>query len=299
MSDIEYLIIDWGTTNFRAFAITHAGQCTDKIEKKMGLLSIEERRFADSLAEILVNWLDDYQTYPIFMAGMVGSANGWVDAGYVETEASITSLADNLHHFTLPWGAPAYIVPGVSHTDTTGIIDVMRGEEVQVFGLQSLCDQDAFYALLPGTHSKHVSIEQQNITQLSTYMTGEMFSLLVQHSILGKSLPEQIEDRGTFERGVLQAQNKHSLLTQIFSARTHLLFNNIAPYHVHSFISGLLIGHELMFVNERVYIVGGENLSERYLHACQLLGIRAQTFEGDMCFITGIQKIKECIHEIF
>lgn len=297
MSQIEYLIIDWGTTNFRAFAIDGSGQCIDKIERKMGLLSVADGQFSHVLADTLSNWLTDYQQHPIFMAGMVGSANGWLDVGYVETQASISSLAAKIHHFALPWGAPAYIVPGVSHLEPPGITDVMRGEEVQVLGLQGLCAYDDFCALLPGTHSKHVTVTQKYISQFSTYMTGEVFSLLVNHSILGKGLPEQVEDRETFERGVFQAQQDRSLLTQIFSARTNLLFKNISPSHVHSFISGLLIGHELSQVKERVYIVGGEALAKRYLNACQLLGIDAQIFDGDSCFISGIQMIKESLNE--
>ncbi|TVO38215.1 2-dehydro-3-deoxygalactonokinase [Vibrio algivorus] len=297
MSQIEYLIIDWGTTNFRSFAIDSSGRCIDKIERKMGLLNVADGQFSHVLADTLANWLVDYQQYPIFMAGMIGSANGWVDVGYVETQASISSLAANIHHFTLPWGASAYIVPGVSHREQAGIIDVMRGEEVQVLGLQGLCEHHNFYALLPGTHSKHVAVSHRYISQFSTYMTGEFFSLLVNHSILGKGLPEQVEDRETFERGVFQAQQDRSLLTQIFSARTNLLFKHISPSHVHSFVSGLLIGHELLQVQERVYIVGGEVLTNRYLDACQLLGIDAQIFDGDSCFISGIQMIKESMNE--
>lgn len=297
MKKIEYLVVDWGTTNFRAFAIDSSGQCIEKIEQKMGLLSVTDSQFSNALEDVLSGWLDEYQQYPIFMAGMVGSVNGWVDAGYVETQASISSLSSKLYRLPLSWGASAYIVPGVSHTELSGIVDVMRGEEVQVLGLRAQCGESDFCAILPGTHSKHVTVQQQQITQFSTYMTGEVFSLLVNHSILGKHLPGQIEHEETFEQGVLQAQQHRSLLTQIFSARTHLLFKQVEACYVHSFISGLLIGHELSEVKDNVYIVGGEALSERYFSACRMLGIRAQTFDGDTCFISGMKMIKECINE--
>ena len=297
MRAVHYLIIDWGTTNFRAFAMNSKDICIDKIERPIGLLSIAQGLFAQTLSDIFEEWLGEYTSIPVYMAGMVGSANGWKDAGYVATPANVSNLSHSVIRFALPWGSCAYIVPGVRHVIASLQNDVMRGEEVQVLGLTHLCGAESFTVLLPGTHSKHVEVRQKKIQTLATFMTGEMFSLLTKHSILGKDLPAQQENDEVFKLGISQAKSNKSLLNLLFSARTNRLFEQVSDDSVYDYLSGVLIGHELQKMTSNVYIVGENKLANRYKLACDNLSIKAEIFSGDDCFLAGMKIIKDTIYE--
>ncbi|GAM58356.1 2-dehydro-3-deoxygalactonokinase [Vibrio ishigakensis] len=266
-----------------------------KIEKKMGLLQVNEGRFAEALQLVLEEWLGEYQSLPIVMAGMVGSAQGWVNVPYVETPVSVNELARESHRFTLPWGADAVIVPGISHADIDESFDVMRGEEVQLFGLLERLSQSEVEAVFPGTHSKHIRVEEGRLTSFRTYMTGELFSALSEHTILGRGLPEQSQSSDSYLKGVQESHNGH-FTNQLFKTRTHRLFENLPEVEVHEYLSGLLIGSELRQLDDvGIYLVGGEKLCERYTQACDYLEKPNQFVSGDDCFLVGMLIIKEAL----
>ena len=263
----------------------------------MGLLKVENANFAAALKKILTAWLPGFETLPIFMAGMVGSANGWFSVDYVESHVDTSKLSQGSFYFELPWMAPAAIVPGVIHCDQSkNTKDVMRGEEVQVFGLVEKLtineiDTNSIKVILPGTHSKHVTVVKGSITQLSSFMTGELFSVISQHTILGKDLPTQQFNFDAFALGVNEGQTAQ--LTQVlFQTRTHKLFNQVDSKFIESYLSGLLIGNELQFVEKQpVYLIGGPNLCNKYKHACDILNIPVTFMDGDECFLAGMVKL--------
>lgn len=292
---VTWLILDWGTTNFRAFAMNSRNELVGKIEKKMGLLQISDRQFAEALEHVLQEWLGEYKSLPIVMAGMVGSAQGWVNVPYVETPVCISELAKACHHFTLPWGAEAIIIPGVCHVDLNESFDVMRGEEVQLFGLLETLNRDELEAIFPGTHSKHIQVDAGKLTAFKTYMTGELFSALSEHTILGKGLPKQSHSNDSYLKGVQESHHGY-FTNQLFKARTHRLFENLPEFEIHEYLSGLLIGSELRQLdNSSIYLVGGEQICERYTQACDYLDKQNQFVSGDDCFLVGMLKIKEAL----
>ena len=292
-----YLIVDWGTTNFRVFLMNKQGELVKNKELGLGLLQVKDNDFANALEGVLSQWLDNYKSLPIIMAGMVGSMQGWFNVDYVETDVDTNLLAQNSYRFELPWGAQAIIIPGVMHKLSADRFDVMRGEEVQIFGAAKLIDKRLFSVVLPGTHSKHVRVVNGKITEILSFMTGELFSVITEHTILGKGLPEQKYNPEVFLLGV--KESKSAKLTNIlFSARTHRLFNNIDDSDVHSYISGLLIGHELHSLSGgHIYIVGGESLSEKYKLACSALTIAFTYVNGDECFLAGMTDLIKVLHK--
>lgn len=294
---VSYLIIDWGTTNFRAFAMDEKGNVLDKKALPMGLLQVADRNFSSALENVLSGWLNNYKNVPVYMAGMVGSQLGWVNVGYVTTPAGENELTKNAHHFYLPWGAKATIIQGVSHQTVTGSYDVMRGEEVQLFGLAKLVDKASLNAILPGTHSKHARFENSKMTSFASFMTGELFSVISKHTVLGMGLPEQKDSSSAFLRGVKEGQLTDQLTSTIFAARTHRLFNNIAETDVLDYLSGVLIGNELKaLTNEHVYLVGGESLCARYKQACDEISISSTYMSGDECFLRGMADLIKVIN---
>ncbi|MCF2947953.1 2-dehydro-3-deoxygalactonokinase [Paraglaciecola aquimarina] len=286
---VSYLVVDWGSTNFRAFAMDRADQLLDSKEAPIGLLQIKDGNFAQTLQDLLAAWLTEYQHLPIFMAGMIGSLKGWVNVDYAATPTSTSALVKKAHSFALPWGPKATILPGVCHNYEADNYDVMRGEEVQIFGLAKLVKTNKFNAILPGTHSKHATYVDGQITAFASFLTGEFYSVLSNHSLLGKALPENPpQDDQAFLKGVLDGQTGQ-LTNRIFLAWTNRLFKNLTEAQIPDYLSGLLIGHELKaLTSKQVYLVGGSSLCARYALACKELQIQSETVSGNQCFLAGI-----------
>lgn len=223
------------------------------------------------------------------MAGMIGSLKGWVNVDYAHAPVGSSELVKKAHSFTLPWGPKATILPGVCFNYEADNYDVMRGEEVQLFGLAKVLNRTEFEAILPGTHSKHATFSNNKITGFASYLTGEFYSVLSEHSLLGKGLPETPpEDKEAFKKGVTEGQTGQ-LTNRVFLAWSHRLFNNLTEAQIPDYLSGFLIGYELKNVSSKhVYLVGGKALCTRYQTACEQLKIHSEIVSGNKCFLAGI-----------
>ncbi|MDP2573733.1 2-dehydro-3-deoxygalactonokinase [Vibrio penaeicida] len=289
----NWIAVDWGTTNFRAFLMAESGECLDSIRAKKGLLSIKGNQFSVEFDHLIGGWVKESGQLPVLMAGMVGSQQGWCEVPYTFAPASVSDMVSGIKTVSLLSGDSAKIVPGIRCQNAFGYPDVMRGEEVQLIGLSELLNQD-FNAILYGTHSKHAKWKDNKLVQFSTVMTGELYSILVDHSLLGKALPKQEDNKDVFYKGVdvgINAPLNHVL----FSARTFRLTNKIKQEHVHSYISGILIGHELSLIKEeKSYLIGSKGLSKPYSDALNHLNMKHQLIDGDQCFLKGMTKIYHC-----
>ncbi|MFA0080331.1 2-dehydro-3-deoxygalactonokinase [Vibrio artabrorum] len=284
----SFILIDWGTSNFRAFLVNIKGEVENRTSAAMGLLQIKKHDFSGSLKGILEEWLPNYQDYSVLMGGMIGSFNGWHNVDYAKTPVKSEQLTDLAYRFKLPWGAEATIIPGVNHFYDTGCMNVMRGEEIQAFGLINILSKKNIKAIYPGTHSKHITIDNKIITKVDTFMTGEIFSLVSNYGILSLDLPEQENNAMAFEQGVRES-GLYPLSQALFFGRTHRLSKVLSEKHIHSYLSGLLIGDELSTINcsDFIYIVGSEKLTNIYLNACHIKGINAEAISGDSAFLAG------------
>jgi len=214
---------------------------------------------------------------PIVMSGMVGSRQGWIEAPYVQCPAGLAEIAAAMRE--VHWGERrAWIVPGLSCRDDAGVHDVMRGEEVQVLGA-SLVDG---LVCLPGTHSKWVVVDDEKIIRFSTCMTGEMYAVLKQHSILGRMMEEGEPDSRAFAEGVKRSGEGGGLLHHLFGVRTRGLMGELGPAASASYLSGILIGHELRgFEVKKVHLLGTPELAALYAQAAAALGIETEALDPE------------------
>jgi 2-dehydro-3-deoxygalactonokinase len=228
------------------------------------------------------------------IAGMAGSQQGWVEAKYCPCPAGFADIAAQL-----TWVEPQRIglVPGLS-TDKGGVPDVMRGEETQVFGALQLRGLGDARLVLPGTHSKWVTASNRHITDFSTWMTGEFYALLCQHSILARTLPlaDMPHDDTAFEHGVAYALRGAGLLHTAFSTRTLPLFKRMATDCLPSYLSGLVIGEELKHQQlkrgDNVIVIGAEELAKKYTQALHQLGVSTQCV-GNQATWQGLRAIAD------
>jgi 2-dehydro-3-deoxygalactonokinase len=269
--------VDWGTSSLRAARIAGDGTVLEQRASARGILTVPAGGFPAVLQETCGDWLQDPATLCL-VSGMAGSRQGWREAPYRECPAGFAELAGGLC-----WVEPGRIalVPGLC-CETRGVPDVMRGEEVQVFGAIALLQQRDGVFVLPGTHSKWVQVRDGRVQSFATFMSGEVYALLRQHSILARMMPadDGTLDEEAFTRGVLHAQESGSLLRSAFSARTLALFDLMAAETLPSYLSGLVIGEELRLRDpgaRSVVLIGSPALTQRYALALRTLACDAQS----------------------
>jgi len=273
------IAVDWGTTNRRAWALDRDGRVLAERSDGEGLLGVKPGDFAHSFAAFAAPWLGGGHRLPVLMCGMVGSKLGWVEAPYIEAPADLARLACHLHPAPFDGNARIAIVPGVSCFGR-GVPDVMRGEECQVLAILAERSLREAILLLPGTHSKWVRVEDGRLSAFRTYMTGELFNALTSSGTLAQLMEKGDPDGGAFEQGLRQAQAEGSgaLTHLLFGVRTLGLFDRLPRASLASYLSGLLIGAELMDAvhwsgAQQVIAVGSPKLLENYHRAAGLFGL--------------------------
>lgn len=262
------IAIDWGTTSFRAYRLDSQGTILETRSAPKGILAVPAGGFETVLHEQIQSWHDR----PIVMSGMVGSRQGWVEAPYVPCPAGFGEIAAAMREV----GKGIWIVPGVSCRDESGVPDVMRGEETQVLG----AERDGLFCL-PGTHSKWVEVRAGRIERFSTAMTGEVYAVLKSHSILGRMMEQGRTHAAAFRSGVERSGEPGGLLHHLFGVRTKGLMGELDAAGSSSYLSGLLIGHELRAVRPRSFMVLGEpRLAELYSEAAAALGCETERVDA-------------------
>ncbi|MCD0278105.1 2-dehydro-3-deoxygalactonokinase [Xanthomonas melonis] len=276
------IAVDWGTSSLRAYLLDANGAVLDHRRGSDGILACQDR-FAAVLSALIDRWEG-----PVLLSGMIGSRNGWVEQAYLPCPADTAALAAAMRRYDdlLP-GRTLWFVPGVSTGERNGVPDVMRGEETQLVGLLASLGQGEHVACLPGTHSKWATLANGQLTDFATVMTGELYAVLCQHSILGKLIPDAHADLDTaaFLLGIERSAEPGGLSHHLFGTRTLGLFDRLDAQALPSYLSGLLIGHELREqrgTHATVHLVGSPALAQRYALALQHLGVDSQLHPEDL-----------------
>lgn len=281
--------LDWGTSSLRAFLISD-GRALELRHADAGIQSLAgtgAEGFERAFEAIAGDWCGRWPGLPVLACGMVGSAQGWLEVPYVDCPADAAAIAGGLRTLRTRTGASLHLVGGLRCIDAGGVPDVMRGEETRALGV---LQHDAAWRrgvclVLPGTHSKWVTVRDGRIASFGTWMTGELFAVLRQHSILGRLMPPPQDDAAlaadAFERGLAQARRAAAAgdwLHALFSARTLGLAGTLVPEQLPDYLSGLLIGSELGAAlgaagPDLPVVLGGESaLCRRYADALTRLG---------------------------
>lgn len=279
------IALDWGTTSFRAYLFDTSGACMERVSAKAGIMQVQGGRFEETLHDHVGAWLSKFPGVPIIASGMITSNQGWVETPYLESPASMADLSANLVRHTTGDGRLIHFVPGVCQHGPTA--NVMRGEETQMAGIQ---DKNPRLAILPGTHSKWIFMENEVIPKFWTFMTGEIFAALTQHTILGRLITEG-EDRESFEAGVRQgfsSEEGAGILSKLFGARAMPVLGTMESDSIGDYISGLLLGTEIQEAlgsgaarEAKPLIIGENDLARRYARALSICGYEPELSEVD------------------
>ncbi|MEO5700484.1 MAG: 2-dehydro-3-deoxygalactonokinase [Casimicrobiaceae bacterium] len=302
------IAIDWGTTSARAYRLGDGGQVVAQRAAPFGVQQVRNGAFAEALRALLGDWHD--LPVPRLACGMVGSRQGWIEAPYRQCPAPVDDLARGL---TITPGGELAIVAGITCRDAAGVPDVMRGEETQIVGLLDSAPAEAL-VIQPGTHSKWTRAGvpvagAPAIHAFTSFMTGEVFALLREHSILGRLMGDADGfDGASFDRGLAHGGRGVAggdLLHQIFGARTLALFDELAPAAVADYLSGVLIGAEIVAGRAwvaaqaasppgpgAIWIAGAPDLCNRYARALDHAGVETQVAPADVA-ARGLWRLAE------
>lgn len=286
--------IDWGTSQFRLWLLDEQGNVVARQESDEGLLVASKVGFSATLQKHLAS-LNAPTNLPVIICGMAGSRNGWKEARYLDAPCALEEVVLNCVRVDNP-SRDIRILPGVAQRFIAHP-DVMRGEETQLLGLTSRANYGQ-YICLPGTHSKWVSIENGMIKTFATFMTGELFALLAQRSILKFSLGESGDvdpDSKSFLSALdIAATDPGSASSRLFEIRSDCLLNNTSSQEAVSYLSGLLIGLEIAGAISRygaidnVTIVSSSNLAKTYASALNHRDISVDICDGEEVAIYGL-----------
>ena len=269
-----FIALDWGTTSFRAYHVDSACKVINQFADAEGILAVKDGAFEAVLESHIGSW---DKLLPVIASGMITSRQGWIERPYVDCPASAADLAKAIHLHKTSSGRLIHFITGLHLKSPSIGHDVMRSEEVQVFG--SL-DTGAHHFVTPGTHSKWIDVEDGRITNFATYITGETFSLMRNHSILGRLMKGDAADEAAFNQGVEKAfADPAGLMHSLFSVRSLGLFDELKPEQLSSYLSGIVIGTEVAHAtlsNDRsakYVVLASPNIGMRYLRAMKIAGL--------------------------
>ncbi len=296
MTGDRVIIVDWGTTSFRAWLVdTTTGAVLDEIPDGPGMRGLDRDGFAAACDSHVSGWRRGDRP-PIYLCGMVGAPQGWHPAPQPPLPLTANDLAVGI--VPVPDLPGAYILPGARRQDEA--VDVMRGEEVQIFGALAETGRADALLCLPGTHSKWARVENGTLIAFTTSMTGEVFEVMTTHSVLGLTATTGADfDAAAFDAGLAQADRPGGLLHHLFTARSRGLYGGLAPDGVESYLSGLLIGSEVRAMRAlypeadrgQILLVCTPRLRLPYERAFREAALSARWVAGRDATIRGVRTI--------
>jgi 2-dehydro-3-deoxygalactonokinase len=293
---MRFIVADWGTTRFRGYLV-EGETILGRVSSDEGVSALKSGEHRGVFLRQCGRWLEAEPDAPVLLVGMVGSREGWVVAPYATCPADAAEIARSMIPVDLGGGRQAHIVPGLTCEPAPGAADVMRGEETLVLGA-GVADG---VVCLPGTHPKWIEMRGGEIARFATYMTGEMYALLREHSMIGRLATEPGDPAG-FERGLKAARRNEGdqrvgLLHLLFAARAAVVSGRMDPSLLGPYLSGLLTGDEIAGAlaqfpaTSSVTIVADSPRADLYVDALGRRGITTKVRAPQEALIAGLARI--------
>lgn len=275
--EADWIAVDWGTSNVRAWALGGDGSVLAEASSDHGMGRMAGRDYEAALLSLIRGWLGGGKT-PVMLCGMAGARTGWMEAPYRAVPCA-PPVGETMGVPTNDTRLDVRLIPGVMQASPA---DVMRGEETQIAGyLAGHQDFDGVLCL-PGTHTKWAHISAGEIVSFRTFMTGDMFAALTQHTILSATLAGVTgSDEAAFDDAVGEAISRpEAMAATLFNIRAEAILNHQPGETGAARLSGLLIGAELAasrpyWLGQAVAIIGADALSGRYARALADQGVTA------------------------
>lgn len=289
----DWIAVDWGTSNLRAWAMGADGAVLAEAGSDQGMGRLPPEGFEPALMQLVDPWLGPGVT-PVVACGMVGARQGWAEAGYRAVPCAPLDPEAMTPAPSRDGRIAVRIAPGLSQAAPA---DVMRGEETQIAGALALVPGFDGVLCLPGTHSKWAQVSAGEVVSFQTVMTGELFDLLSRQSVLRHGLAGEGEDWPAFDAAVSDALSRPEKIgARLFALRAEGLLNGLPPASARARLSGLLIGLELAaarpyWLGQAVGLVGSSRLTAAYARALAAQGVTPRILDGTACTLAGLSRL--------
>jgi 2-dehydro-3-deoxygalactonokinase len=290
-----YALVDWGTTNLRVWLSQQSGRVVAEQTTTDGMGLLSQKQFAPVLEQVLSS-LGAAPDLPVIICGMAGSRQGWHEAPYAACPVALGSLSHRSVAFSSGQRL-IRILPGIARKDELRP-DVMRGEETQLLGLSVSKKIASGIVCLPGTHSKWVKLHNEAVVDFVSVMTGELYALLRQHSILRHSTGDTAKvspNDPVFLEHVQTGLSPSGGLGRLFAIRAASLVNGATAATSSAALSGLLIGTEIRDASAildqtagDIHIVGSGSLVALYQSALSMAGFTPHSHDGSALVRAGL-----------
>ena len=299
MKDLYWIAVDWGSSNLRVWALDKRHKVLDSFSSSDGMLSLEIVEFEPLLLEKISNWVAGDVNIPVLCCGMVGAKQGWLEAPYATVPYNLMQDTDSVKVICRGNRLDVRILGGLKQNNPA---DVMRGEETQIRGFLSVFSDFDGIICLPGTHTKWVHVSAGEVVSFRTFISGELFALMSNYSVLKYSVNSDGWSDQEFKSAVSESiSNPQKIFSDFFKLRADDLLNKVAKSVLRSKLSGYIIGAELAgakpyWLGQNVVILADNNLSKTYKAALEGQGIFAQEVDATKCTLDGLAQAFSLIH---
>ena len=291
----NWIAVDWGTTHLRAWAM-RGDRAIARRHSNHGMAGLAPDQFEPALICLVDDWLDAQATL-VIACGMVGARQGWVEAPYVAVPCAPLAGEALTRAPAKDPRLDVRIAPGLMQREPP---DVMRGEETQIAGFLANAPDFEGILCLPGTHTKWVGVEAGRVIRFQTMMTGEIFALLAERSVLRHSIGTGW-DQEAFEEALFDPM---STLGRLFDIRAGALLGEASPDAARARLSARLIGSEIAAVlppgeigKHQIFVISNQGASTHYVRALELRGARVASMDSENVTLAGLCMARAAVPE--
>ena len=292
MTQAQWIAVDWGTSNLRAWAM-NGRDVLAEASSDAGMNTLERAGFEGALLSLVGDWIAG--PVDVMACGMVGSRQGWAEAAYQSVPC--VPAGHSVIAPTQDARLTVRILAGASQADPA---DVMRGEETQIAGFLARNPDFDGVLCLPGTHTKWARISAGELCHFRTAMTGEMFQLLSERSVLRHSGSDGW-DQEQFLAALDEALSRpERMATTLFGIRASGLLHGTDGAAARARLSGTLLGVEMaamkpFWLGQDVALIGAPGLTATYRTALGAVGLSAEEFDGTQMVLAGLTAAQEAL----
>lgn len=222
------IALDMGTTNTRAYLLDGKGNIIKTSKQNIGAgesaKCLSKQPIINAVKTCIEELCNCENISAVIASGMITSGLGLKEVPHLIAPVSTEDIADNMVEESYPEIAdiPFWFVPGVkNNTDIDDEMDMMRGEETESVALIERA-QDAVY-ILPGSHTKFVSVKGGVIESCLTTLTGELLAVITKDTVAAQAVEHKFADIRFFNKEYLlkgyNAAEKYGIARAVFGTR--------------------------------------------------------------------------------
>ena len=290
---IDWIAVDWGNSRLRVWALDAADSILDSAESDAGIANILPHECEGALLTLIDKWLTVRRKTPVIACGMVGARHGWAEAAYSPVPGPALATGQMTQAPCTDPRMSMHIVPGLMQANPA---DVMRGEETQVAGFLTVEPNFTGMICLPGTHTKWVKVIQGEIWRFTSCMTGEIFGLLCNQSVLRHSMGDNAEVDWESFAAALDQDDERPYLTKLVSIRAGDLLHGVDPAQSRARLSAMLIKDEVAeMARTDVTLIGNSTLVDLYALAIERSGHSVRIADDETMNLRGLSAARRTL----